>query len=95
MSNACAVGEIANIVRYENALVNLTGRPGHFMSIDEACEITVDAIKHDFNPRGSWQSKDYHMQTVSPNINIMREIRRQLMNTSGGYYEYLQCILCV
>ena len=69
---------------YENCLVNLTGRAGHFMSADEACEITVDAVKNDFNPRGSWQSKEFHMSTVAPNINMMREIRRQVMNSSGA-----------
>lgn len=71
-------------VWYENCLVNLTGHPGHFMSVDEACEITVDAIKNDFNPRGSWQSREFHMETVAPNINMMREIRRQVMNSSGA-----------
>lgn len=57
---------------------------GHFMSLDEACEIMVDAIKHDFNLRGSWQSREFHMETVSPNINLMREIRRQVIGSSGA-----------
>lgn len=69
---------------YENCLINLTGHAGHFMSLDEACEITVDAIKRDFNPRGSWQSREFHMETVSPNITLMREIRRQVMGSSGA-----------
>ena len=69
---------------YENCLINLTGHHGHFMSLDEACEITVDAIKHDFNPRGSWQSREFHIETVSPNITLMREIRRQVMSSSGA-----------
>lgn len=69
---------------YENALINLTGGAGHFMSLDEACEITVDSIKHDFNPRGSWQSREFHMETVSPNVNLCRDIRRQMMKSSGA-----------
>lgn len=69
---------------FENALINLTGGAGHFMSLDEACEITVDSIKHDFNPRGSWQSKDFHMETVSPNVNLCRDIRRQMMMSAAA-----------
>lgn len=84
LKRACFWSAEYREIWYENCLVNLTGHAGHFMSLDEACEITVDAIKNDFNPCGNWQSREFHMRTVSPNITLMREIRHQVMQSSGA-----------
>lgn len=54
------------------------------MSLDEACEITVDQIKNDYNPRGSWQSRNFHLNVVSLNINLLRIIKRQVMQSAGA-----------
>ena len=67
-----------------NCLVNITGRKRSWMSWDEACEITVDQIKNDYNPRRSWQSRNFHLNVVSLNINLLRIIKRQVMQSAGA-----------
>lgn len=66
----------------DNCLVNISGRPNCWLSLDEVCEITVDQLKNDYNPRGSWQSRDYHLNVVSPNIHLLRIIKEQVMRSS-------------
>lgn len=66
----------------DNCLVNISGRPNCWLSLDEVCEITVDQLKNDYNPRGSWQSCDYHLNVVSPNIHLLRIIKEQVMRSS-------------
>ena len=65
-----------------NCLVNISGRPGCWMSLDEVCEITVDQLKNDYNPRGSWQSRQYHLNVVSPNIHLLRIIKERVMSSA-------------
>lgn len=65
----------------DNCLVNISGRPNCWLSLDEVCEITVDQLKNDYNLRGSWQSRDYHLNTVSPNIHLLRIIKEQVMRS--------------
>lgn len=55
-----------------------------WMSLDKACEITVDQIKNDYNPRRSWQSRNFHLNVVSLNINLLRVIKRQVMKSAGA-----------
>lgn len=66
----------------DNCVVNITGRPGCWMSLDEVCEITVDQLKNDYNPRGSWQSRHYHLNVVSPNIHLLRVIKERVMRSA-------------
>ena len=66
----------------DNCLVKISGRPNCWLSLDEVCEITVDQLKNDYNPRGSWQSRDYHLNVVSPNIHLLRIIKEQVMRSS-------------
>lgn len=66
----------------DNCLVNISGRPNCWLSLDEVCEITVDQLKNDYNPRGSWQSRDYHLNVVSPNIHLLRIIKEQVMRSA-------------
>lgn len=54
------------------------------MSWDEACEITVDQIKNDYNPRRSWQSRNFHLNVVSLNINLLRIIKKKVMQSAGA-----------
>lgn len=54
------------------------------MSLDEVCEITVDQIKNNYNPRGSWQSRYYYLNVVSPNIYMLRVIKERVMRSAGA-----------
>ena len=70
-----------------SCLVNMSGRANAWMSLDEVCEIMVDVIKNDYNPRGTMQSQDYHLNMVSTNINMLRLIRDSVMSgaNAAGY----------
>lgn len=65
-----------------SCLVNMSGRTNAWMSLDEVCEIMVDVIKNDYNPRGTMQSQDYHLNVVSTNINMLRLIRDSVMSSA-------------
>ena len=65
-----------------SCLVNMSGRVNAWMSLDEVCEIIVDVIKNDYNPRGSMQSQDYHLNVVSTNINMLRLVRDSMMSSA-------------
>lgn len=65
-----------------SCLVNMSGRTNSWMSLDEVCELMVDVIKNDYNPRGSMQSQDYHLNTVSTNINMLRLVRDSVMSSA-------------
>lgn len=67
-----------------SCLLNMSGRPRCCMSLDEACEITVDGINNDYNPRGSLQSTEFHINVLSPNINLLRVVRNNVMRKAAA-----------
>lgn len=66
----------------DNSLVNISGRANCWLSLDEVCEITVDQLKNDYNLRGSWQSRSFHLNVVSPNIHLLQIIKDRVMKSS-------------
>ncbi|KAF8460249.1 hypothetical protein BDZ91DRAFT_851632 [Kalaharituber pfeilii] len=68
----------------ENILQNLTGRPGGYVGVDEICEIAVRHIKQDYNPRGTWQSKRFHLEDISRNIMSFRDLKFNVHSSAGA-----------
>lgn len=67
-----------------NCLLNLSGQPGKFLGVDEVCEYLVRELKSTYNPRNTWQSKKFHMDTLSRLIMVFRDIKRCVHTTSGA-----------
>lgn len=67
-----------------NALVNLAGRERKFMGVDQVNELLVQKIKDTHNPRGTPQSKKFHLEAVSMNAFTFRRIQRSVMESSGA-----------
>lgn len=67
-----------------NCLLNLTGRPNKFLAVDEVCEYLVRQLKSSYNPRNTWQSKEFHMQTLSRLTMFLRDVRTVVASSSGA-----------
>ena len=67
-----------------NCLLNLSGRPNKFLAVDEVCEYLVRQLKSSYNPRNTWQSKEFHMQTLSRLTMFLRDVRTTVAASSGA-----------
>ncbi|KAF8468223.1 hypothetical protein BDZ91DRAFT_848070 [Kalaharituber pfeilii] len=68
----------------ENILLNLSGKPGKFMGIDEMNEYVVREQKDCYNPKHNIQSKEYHLGTVARNIMTFRNAKRTILRSTGA-----------
>ena len=67
-----------------NCLLNLSGVPNKFLAVDEVCEHLVRQLKSSYNPRNSWQSKEFHMKTLSRLIMFLCDVRSAVATSSGA-----------
>lgn len=67
-----------------NSLLNLSGRSGKFLGVDEVNEYIVKELKFTYNPRNTWQTKKFHMETLSRLIMIFTDLKRAVLSTSGA-----------
>ena len=58
-----------------NCLLNISGAPNKFLAVDEVCEYLVCQLKSSYNPKNTWQSKQFHMETLSRLTMLFRDIR--------------------
>lgn len=67
-----------------NAVINLSGRERKFMGVDQANELLVKMLKVTHNPRGTPQSKDFHLNVVAMNAFTFSRIGKKVVRSSGA-----------
>jgi hypothetical protein len=67
-----------------NCLVNLTGKDGNFLAIDEFNEWIVRAVKDVYNTSGTIQSSNFTLNIVSPNVIPLHHASRKVLESSGA-----------
>ncbi|KAF8469980.1 hypothetical protein BDZ91DRAFT_791971 [Kalaharituber pfeilii] len=67
-----------------NAVLNISGKAGKYMGIDKVNELIVQKVKESYNPRGTFQSKWFHLEVLSPNVFMFRNIKKSITKTSGA-----------
>lgn len=67
-----------------NCLLNLSGKPNKFLAVDEVCEYLVRQLKLSYNLRNTWQSKEFHMETLSQLTMFLRDVRTTVLASSGA-----------
>jgi hypothetical protein len=67
-----------------NCVVNLTGKDGKFLAIDEFNEWIVRAVKDVYNTSGTIQSSNFTLNVVSPNVIPLHHASRKVLESSGA-----------
>ncbi|KAF8467164.1 hypothetical protein BDZ91DRAFT_793569 [Kalaharituber pfeilii] len=67
-----------------NAVLNISGKAGKFMGIDKCNELIVQKVKDTHNPRGTFQSKRFHLEVLSPNVFMFQNIKKSVQKTTGA-----------
>ena len=71
-------------VWWRNCLLNLSGKSNKFLAVDEVCEHLVRQLKSSYNPRNTWQSKEFHMHTLSRLTMFLRDVCATVARSSGA-----------
>jgi len=69
-----------------NIFLNLTGKKGKWQGIDKVNELVVHKIKDQHNPRGSWQSKEFFLETVFKNVFLFNDVNKVVRDASSEYF---------
>jgi hypothetical protein len=67
-----------------NCVVNLDGKDGKFLAIDEFNEWIVRSVKDVYNPSGTIQSSNFTLNIVSPNVIPLHHASRNVLESSGA-----------
>jgi hypothetical protein len=67
-----------------NCVVNLSGKKGKFLAIDEFNEWIVRAVKDLYNPSGTFQSTKFSCEVISPNVIPLHHASRNVLDSSGA-----------
>jgi hypothetical protein len=67
-----------------NRVVNLTGKDGKFLAIDEFDEWIVRAVEDVYNASGTIQSSNFTLNVVSPNVIPLHHAPRKVLESSGA-----------
>jgi hypothetical protein len=67
-----------------NCVVNLSGKDGKFLAIDEFNEWIVRAVKDVYNASGTLQSTNLTVNIVSPNVIPLHHASRNVLESSGA-----------
>jgi hypothetical protein len=67
-----------------NSVVNLSGKHGKFLAIDEFNEWIVRAVKDMYNVSGSMQSTKFTCEVISPNVIPLHHAAQNVLRSSGA-----------
>ena len=67
-----------------NCLLNISGQPRKFITVDEFNEYEVLSVKATYNPTGTFQSTKFTCDVVSPNIMSLRTSAHGVLHSSGA-----------
>jgi hypothetical protein len=67
-----------------NSVVNLSGKHGKFLAIDEFNEWIVRAVKDMYNVSGSMQSINFTCEVISPNVIPLHHAAQNVLRSSGA-----------
>jgi hypothetical protein len=67
-----------------NCVVNLNGKDGKFIAIDEFNEWIVRAVKDVYNASGTFQSTKFTCDVISPNVIPLHQASHKVLHSSGA-----------